>query len=103
MSTRFFTNREDNTLLNKFHGVFRDRDGLFAFHAVTGFFRSSGYFAIREQLLKLGEVKILVGIEADKLSAEAKRRGLFYFANPERVSRIVYVYVLRFAFTFIPS
>lgn len=85
MSTKFFTNREGNTLLNKFHGVFADRDGLFAFHAVTGFFRSSGYFAVREQLLKLGEVKILVGIEADKLSAEAKRRGMMYFADPERI------------------
>ncbi len=85
MSTRFFTNREGNTLLQKFKGVFADRDGLFAFHAVTGFFRSSGYFAIREQLLRLGEVKILVGIEADKLSAEAKRRGMLYFADPERL------------------
>jgi superfamily II DNA or RNA helicase len=85
MSTRFFTNREGNTLLSKFCGVFNDRDGLYAFHAITGFFRSSGYFAIREQLLRLGEVKILVGIEADRLSAEAKRRGLLYFADPERV------------------
>jgi superfamily II DNA or RNA helicase len=85
MSTKFFTNREGNTLLNKFHGVFSDRDGLYAFHAITGFFRSSGYFAIRDQLLKLGEVKILVGIEADKLSSEAKRRGILYFADGERI------------------
>lgn len=85
MSTKFFTNREGNTLLNKFHGVFTDRDGLYAFHAITGFFRSSGYFAIRDQLLKLGEVKILVGIEADNLTAEAKRRGILYFADSDRI------------------
>src|SRR5690606_4754295 len=53
-------------------------------HAVVGFFRASGYFAIREHLQKLPEVKILVGINVDEISAEAKRRGLLFFGDSQK-------------------
>lgn len=84
MNTNFFTNEGDNTLLRKFNGAFENIANLYAFHAVVGYFRSSGYFAIRKHLLKLPEVKILVGIDVDKICADAKRRGMMFFGDGER-------------------
>lgn len=84
MSTKFFTNREENSLFKKFNGAFENISNIYAFHAVVGYFRASGYFPIREHLLRLPEVKILVGINVDRVSAEAKKRGLMFFGDPER-------------------
>ena len=42
--TRFFTNREENTLFNKFKGIFENNPDLEWFDALIGYFRSSGYF-----------------------------------------------------------
>lgn len=84
MSTKFFTNENGNSLLKKFKGAFEHIAGMHAFHAVVGYFRASGYFPIREHLLQVPEVKILVGIDVDKISAEAKKRGLLFFGDPER-------------------
>jgi superfamily II DNA/RNA helicase len=84
MSTKFFTNDSGNSLLKKFKGAFEHIANMHAFHTVTGYFRASGYFPIRDHLLKVSEVKILVGIDVDKISAEAKKRGLLFFGDPER-------------------
>jgi superfamily II DNA/RNA helicase len=84
MSTNFFTNQDDNSLLKKFNGVFEKFSDLYAFHAVVGYFRASGYFAIRKHLMELDEVKILVGINVDHLIADAKRRGLLFKGNPKK-------------------
>ena len=84
MSTKFFTNENGNSLFKKFTGAFEHIANMHAFHAVVGYFRASGYFPIREHLLKVPEVKILVGIDVDRISAEAKKRGLLFFGDPER-------------------
>jgi superfamily II DNA/RNA helicase len=84
MSTKFFTNEGENSLLRKFKGAFEHIANIYAFHAVVGYFRSSGYFSIRAHLHKVPDVKILVGINVDFISAEAKKRGLLFFGNPER-------------------
>lgn len=84
MSTKFFTNENGNSLLKKFKGAFEHIADIYAFHAVVGYFRSSGYFSIREHLLRVSEVKVLVGINVDVISAEAKKRGLMFFGDPER-------------------
>ncbi len=47
MSTKFFTNEKDNTLLEKIQGVFEHRQVHF-FDALVGYFRASGYFRIRK-------------------------------------------------------
>ena len=47
MSTKFFTNNEDNTLFKKFNGIFEYMKDVYAFYAVVGYFRSSGYFALQ--------------------------------------------------------
>lgn len=84
MSTKFFTNEHNNSLFKKFTGAFENIANLYAFHAVVGYFRASGYFKIRDHLSKLQDVKILVGINVDLISAEAKRRGMMFFGDPER-------------------
>jgi hypothetical protein len=84
MASHFFTNREGNELQKKFDGIFENFANLYAFHAVVGYFRASGYHAIRENLLELGDVRILVGINVDHMIAEAKRRGLMFMGDPEK-------------------
>ncbi len=57
---------------------------LYAFHAVVGYFRSSGYFALQPYLKDIKEIKILVGINVDQMFAEAQRKGLLYFGDDEK-------------------
>ncbi|MBZ0201877.1 MAG: helicase [Ignavibacteria bacterium] len=84
MPTKFFTNENSNSLYEKFLGVFTYMPNLYAFNAVVGYFRSSGYFSIREHLLKIPKVKILVGINVDHMAAEAQRRGLMFFGEEKK-------------------
>ncbi len=84
INSKFFTNDGGNALIKKFKGAFEHIANLYAFHAVAGYFRASGYYAIREHLLNVPEVKILVGINVDAISAEAKRRGLLFFGDPNK-------------------
>lgn len=81
MSTRFFTNEQDKTLFSKFTGIINEMKGLYAFHALVGYFRSSGYFALQPYLQKIPSVKILVGINVDQMFAEAQRKGMMFFGD----------------------
>jgi HKD family nuclease len=82
MSTRFFTNTGENTLLNKFKGIF-GHVRVAEFDALVGFFRSSGYFRLREHLRGVGQIRILVGIDVDHLISEAAKKGLEFNFNTE--------------------
>lgn len=84
MSTKFFTNREENTLIKKFEGVFTYNPNIQYFDALVGYFRASGYFRIRPFLDKVPNIRILVGINIDKMLAEAHKSGLDFFSNYER-------------------
>ncbi len=84
MSTKFFTNNEENTLLNKFEGVFKYNPNIQYFDALVGYFRASGYFRIRPFLDKVPQIRILVGINVDKLLADAQKSGLEFFKNHEK-------------------
>jgi superfamily II DNA/RNA helicase len=57
---------------------------LYAFHAVIGYFRSSGYFALQPYLKNIKNIKILVGINVDHMFAEAQRKGLLFFGDEEK-------------------
>jgi len=57
---------------------------IYAFHAVVGYFRSSGYFALQPYLKDVKEIKILVGINVDSMFAEAQRKGLLYFGDENK-------------------
>ena len=81
MSTRFFTNRRNNTLIEKFAGVFANNPDILFFDALVGYFRSSGYFALRPNLEKLEKIRILVGIDVDVRAAQCQDRGLLFDAD----------------------
>jgi superfamily II DNA/RNA helicase len=81
MSTKFFTNTNDRNLFDKFTGIIECMKDLYAFHAVVGYFRSSGYFALQPYLEKINDIKILVGINVDQIFAESQRKGLIYFGD----------------------
>ena len=84
MSSNFFTNREENTLVNKFEKVIEYNKGINCFDAVVGYLRASGYFEIHDFLKKMSKVRILVGINTDKFIADAQQKGMLYLANPEQ-------------------
>lgn len=84
MSTKFFTNSEENTLINKFEGVFTYNPNIQYFDALVGYFRASGYFRIRPFLDKIPNIRILVGINIDKMLADAQKEGLEFFKNHEK-------------------
>lgn len=83
MSTKFFTNENDNTLLSKIEGIFKHRNIHF-FDALVGYFRASGYFRIRPFVEKTAEIRILVGINIDSLVYEANKRGLLFIEDPAK-------------------
>jgi superfamily II DNA/RNA helicase/HKD family nuclease len=83
MSTKFFTNSEENTLIKKFEGVFTYNTNIDHFDALVGYFRASGYFHIRPFLNKVPHIRILVGINIDTFLANAKKQGFEFFKNHE--------------------
>ena len=84
MSSKFFTNREENTLINKLEGVIGNNQNINCFDAVVGYLRASGYFEIQPFLGKMSKTRILVGINADRFIADAQAKGMLFFGNPEQ-------------------
>lgn len=78
MSTKFFTNQDKNTLLNKFKGIFEHNEDIEKFDALVGYFKASGYFKIRPFLNKVPQIRILVGIDVDKILAKYQSKGLLF-------------------------
>lgn len=83
MSTKFFTNEERNTLLNKIEGIFKHKDIHFL-DALVGYFRASGYFQIREFVESAQEIRILVGINIDSLVYQANQQGVLFDGDAEK-------------------
>ncbi|MBN8459661.1 MAG: helicase [Verrucomicrobia bacterium] len=81
MSTRFFTNNGDNTLLAKFRGIFEHNPDIERFDALIGYLRASGYFAIRPHLENVPKIRILVGINVDAIVDEYQKRGHLFLAD----------------------
>ena len=84
MSTKFFTNSQDRNLFDKFKGIIECMNDLYAFHAVVGYFRSSGYFALQPYLKQIPSIKILVGINVDLMFSEAQRKAMLFFGDEDR-------------------
>lgn len=82
MSTKFFTNSGNNTLISKFDGIFT-HTSVHCFDALVGYFRSSGYFKIRKHLESVSNIRILVGIDVDHLISKAARKGYEFNFNTE--------------------
>ncbi|GHT60375.1 ATP-dependent helicase [Bacteroidia bacterium] len=83
MSTKFFTNEDNNTLLHKIEGIFKYKNIHF-FDALVGYFRASGYFRIRSFVDKAEEIRILAGINVDSLIYEANKQGLLFIEDPQK-------------------
>ncbi len=81
MSTKFFTNEEGRTLIEKIEGIFQHKKIHFL-DVLVGYFRASGYFRIRPFVQRSGKIRILVGINIDRLVQEAWDKGLQFGANP---------------------
>lgn len=87
MSTRFFTNAGDNTLLKKFAGIFENNPDIERFDALVGYLRSSGYFAIRPHLESVPQIRLLVGINVDEIMEQYHRKGRLFLADAGRAMR----------------
>lgn len=85
MSTKFFTNKNGNTLIKKFDGVLTNNPMVKNLDAVVGFLRSSGYFELRPFLNGIDKVRILIGIDVDKFITEAANKGQLFFDDPDGV------------------
>ncbi|MBI5917340.1 MAG: helicase, partial [Bacteroidetes bacterium] len=82
MATKFFTNHKGKTLLQKLEGIFHHMD-VHYFDALVGYFRMSGYHLVYEHLDKVKEVRILVGINIDKLVWKAYQDGIEFVQDKE--------------------
>ncbi len=79
MNTKFFTNQQQNTLFNKFTGIFEHNQTINNFDILIGYFRSSGYFKLRPSLENVDNIRILVGIDVDKITRDMQAKGLALF------------------------
>ena len=84
MSSRFFTNEGENTLLKKFAGVFAHNPDIEQFDALVGYLRASGYFALRPHLEKVPHIRIIVGIDVDAELARHHRKGLLLLGDADK-------------------
>lgn len=80
MSSQFFTNRDSNSLIDKFKGIF-EYQSVHYFDILVGYFKASGYFNLRPFLENVPQIRILVGINVDNLIAEAKKKGQLYLED----------------------
>lgn len=85
MSSRFFTNRDGNTLMNEFEGILENNPQVKNLDAVVGFLRASGYFTLRPFLDGINKVRILIGIDVDKYIARAHQKGELFFGAEDEV------------------
>lgn len=79
--SKFFTNQISNTLFDKFKGIREGMTSLYSFHAVVGYFRSSGYFKIRQELKDIQKIQILVGINIDNIFRNHNKSLIFMASN----------------------
>ena len=90
MSTKFFNNDAGNTLferLSKIAGPGGMGANFRVFQAVAGYFRSSGWFKLRERLDGVRKIQILVGINIDDVFNQRNRTVDFFGANDDEARR----------------
>lgn len=91
MSTKFFNNQNGSTLFAKLRAIAGPSgmgERLRLFRAVTGYFRSSGYFKVRRELAGATKIQILVGIDLDDLFRKQSAAGeMFFGMDPGEAKR----------------
>ena len=89
--TKFFTNEEGKTLLNRFRQVLNGAD---FFDILVGFFRASGFFKLYDKLQDVKKIRILVGINVNKPTYELIREGRLTLSGPDISERIGKRYII---------
>ena len=87
MSSNFFNNTDGNTLFAKFRGIAEGMADFHTFQAVSGFFRSSGWFKLRDELARAKTIQILVGIDLDDVFRRRDRSAFFLGAETDEARR----------------
>ena len=75
MNSKFFTNRENNTLENRLKDILTYHKNITYLEFLIGYFRISGFSKIAALMDNITKGKILVGINIDKMTQEALQRG----------------------------
>jgi len=75
MSSKFFTNRENNTLENRLKDILTYHRNIAYLEFLIGYFRISGFLKIAALMDNITKGRILVGINIDKMTQEALQRG----------------------------
>jgi len=74
VNSKFFTNRDNNTLQNRLEDILKHHDIRYL-EFLIGYFRISGFTKIAKFLKNIEKARILVGINIDRWTYEAKERG----------------------------
>lgn len=70
--TKFFTNEDSDSLLERFKSTLRDTR---FFDVLSGYFRSGGFGLLADALGKVEKMRILVGLETERAIADAAQAG----------------------------
>ncbi len=88
MATKFFNNENGDTLFAKFTGIAEGMGANFhTFQAVSGYFRSSGYFKLRRELKSTQKIQVLVGINIDNVFRKSQREGMMFLGDKADAKR----------------
>src|SRR3990167_7361561 len=71
--SRFFTNEPDATLLSRFQKILENNTQFF--DVLVGYFRSSGFFQLYPSLKNVEKIRILVGLNIDKVTYQVLSRS----------------------------
>lgn len=84
----FFTNEDENSLLNRFKATLKDTQ---LFDVLVGYFRSSGFYQLYESLEPVEKVRILVGLSVDRDSYDIlqyhEQLGMIDFESHKRTKK----------------
>ena len=65
---KFFTNEPGRDLYSRFCNILKSHTKYF--DIIVGYFRTSGFFRMYEAMEKIEKIRILVGLNVDKKTAE---------------------------------
>lgn len=71
--SKFFTNEPDSTLLSRFQKILENETQFF--DVLVGYFRSSGFFQLYPSLKDVEKVRILVGLNIDRVTYQVLSRS----------------------------
>ena len=73
--SKFFTNEPDRDLYSKFQSLLRGKADFF--DILVGYFRASGFHMICDAMKDISKIRVLVGLNVDKITAQAAARQNF--------------------------